>query len=387
MENKNIFNNEEVKCIRKMFKLASLTKYSLIAIWINFVPLIFLIINNFIRFENNVSRNFLGKYLYSAICIMAILLIVWAVVYIILKKNLTNNKIWQNILEKMDNGKIVNTEIEGINSNIKSIIPAYLLGNLISLSKELKKVGNTIKAISSIAVMTLIIKSCSTIMQFIKKISKTYNIPLKFNSKLYFTLFILPAVIIIIFDISSTISDIQNGNNAQNNTINSLKENCEQKSYCNSISSFKDAITIEFNEEPHIYSNLRLNENKKIKSISTYFDYNKNSKKEDIIYDVNTKLEQLNDLINKSNVACEYDFLCKKYQLSNEFIDKFYNMNYDDLEAYDRIEYEYELENKYSANTYVYIKGDEYSNPTDIITIGFILDETFFISSADESDD
>lgn len=85
MENK-IFNLEEEKCIRKMFKLASLTKYSIIAVLIYFIPLLLFIINDFIRYENNVTGEFLSKKFYSALIIMGVLLIIWAIAYIILKK-------------------------------------------------------------------------------------------------------------------------------------------------------------------------------------------------------------------------------------------------------------------------------------------------------------
>lgn len=374
MEKKEFFNDEEIKCLRKMFKLASLTKYSLVAIWINFLPLIFLTITDFVRYHNNISSNFLSKYLYSDIIVMAVLLIIWSVFYIILRKNLLNNKIWQNILEKIDNGDNVNTEVENINSDIKSIIPAYLLGDLISLNKDLKEVGNTIKTISGIAVMALIIKSCSIIMKYIRNISKAYNISLKSNYQFYFILFIIPAFVIVILDISTTIGDIKNGKAIKNTIIDSLKDNCEQNSYCNSISSYGDEITIEFNKEPYSYSKLKLDESKKVKSISTYLGYNKSMSKNEIVNDANTKIRQITNLINSSNITCTYNFICQEYQLSNEFINKFYNISDTDVDGYNT-RYNYELGNQYSITTYSHIEGDEYSNPTDIIYIHFIIDK------------
>lgn len=374
MENK-IFNLEEEKCIRKMFKLASLTKYSIIAVLIYFIPLLLFIINDFIRYENNVTGEFLSKKFYSALIIMGVLLIIWAIAYIILKKNLLNNKIWQNILEKVDNGENVNEKVEDINANIKSMIPAYLLGDLISLSKDLKEIGNTIKTISGIAVIALVIKSCSIIIRVIKNISKVYNVSLKFNYKLCFIIFIIPSFIIIVLDIASVIKDINNGNNLKNKLIDSLKETCEQKSYCKSISyGFGHDLKIEFNnEEYRSYSDLKLNENKKIDGISTYISYSKNTSKEDIVEDVNKKLSQLTELINLSNGTCTYDFVCKEYQLSDEFINKFYNMSDNDIEGSDT-RYYYKLQNLYMITTYAYIKTDENSKPTDEILIHFSVE-------------
>ena len=374
MEKKEFFNDEEIKCLRKMFKLASLTKYSLVAIWINFLPLIFLTITDFVRYHNNISRNFLSEYLYSDIIVMAFLLIIWSVFYIILRKNLLNNKIWQNILEKIDNGDNVNTEVENINSDIKSIIPKYLFGDLISSNKNLKEVGNTIKTISGIAVMVLIVKSCSIIMKHIRNISKAYNISLKSNYKFYFILFIIPAFVIVILDITTTLGDIKNGKTINNTIIDSLKENCEQNSYCNSISSYGDEIKIEFNKEPYSYSKLKLDESKKVKSISTNLGYNKNMSKNEIVNDANTKIRQITNLINSSNITCTYNFICQEYQLSNEFINKFYNISDTDVDGYNN-RYNYELGNQYSITTYSHIEGDEYSNPTDIIYIHFIIDK------------
>ena len=374
MEKKEFFNDEEIKCLRKMFKLASLTKYSLVAIWINFLPLIFLTITDFVRYHNNISRNFLSEYLYSDIIVMAFLLIIWSVFYIILRKNLLNNKIWQNILEKIDNGDNVNTEVENINSDIKSIIPKYLFGDLISSNKNLKEVGNTIKTISGIAVMVLIVKSCSIIMKHIRNISKAYNISLKSNYKFYFILFIIPAFVIVILDITTTLGDIKNGKTINNTIIDSLKENCEQNSYCNSISSYGDEIKIEFNKEPYSYSKLKLDESKKVKSISTNLGYNKNMSKNEIVNDANTKIRQITNLINSSNITCTYNFICQEYQLSNEFINKFYNISDTDVDGYNT-RYNYELGNQYSITTYSHIEGDEYSNPTDIIYIHFIIDK------------
>ncbi len=374
MENK-IFNLEEEKCIRKMFKLASLTKYSIIAVLIYFIPLLFLIINDFIKYENNVTRDFLSKNLYSTLIIMVVLLIIWAIAYIILRKNLLNNKIWQNILEKVDNDENVNEKVEDVNANIKSMIPAYLLGDLISLSKDLKEIGNTIKTISGIAVIALVIKSCSIIIKFIKNISKEYNVLLKFNYKLCFIIFIIPSFIIIVLDIASVIKDINNGNNSKNKLIDSLKEKCEQKSYCKSISyGFGHDLKIEFNTEEYTsYSDLKLNENKKIDGISTYMSYNKNTSKEDIVEDVNEKLSQLAELINLSNGTCTYDFVCKEYQLSDEFINKFYNMSDNDIEGSDT-RYDYKLQNLYRITTYAYINGDENSKPTDETIIHFSVE-------------
>ena len=95
--------------------------------------------------------------------------------------------------------------------------------------------------------------------------------------------------------------------------------------------------------------------------------------KVDIVEDANKKLSQLTDLISISNVTCAHDFICKEYQLSDEFVNKFYSMSDDDIEG-SNTRYDYKLQNLYGITTYAYINGDENSKPTDEISIHFSIE-------------
>ncbi|MDO4742323.1 MAG: hypothetical protein Q4A79_03060 [Candidatus Saccharibacteria bacterium] len=374
MNNKSFFNDEEIKCLKKFFVLASITKYTLVAIFINIIPLVFMVIDDFIRFENNVPRSALNIFLFSNIAVLVILLIFWAVFYIILKRNLSRNKIWQTILKRIDSEEDINAEVGSLDSSVKALIPSYLLGDLISMSEDTKEIGDTIKTINGITMMVLIIKACSVLIRFIREASKKYNFTLKPTCKIFFVLFIMPAFVITILDVSTTAIDVNNGSKTGNNVFETLKENCKKESYCINITRFGDQITVELEKKPYTYSNLKLDENKKIKSIVTALSYNKNIPKDEIISDANKKIKQVTSLINASNLDCTYDFICQDYQLSDEFINKFYNLSDTDIEGRDT-RYESELGNKYSITTHSYIQGDQNSEPTDTLYIVLSIDK------------
>lgn len=364
------FDSKEIKFIKKMFWLATCIKYLIVALIINFLPLLLFCVNDFIKFENNVSRDQTIIYIYIVMFIESILLITWAICYIILRKNL-NSDLWQNILKKLGNNQI-NSDMAITNYHITSTISTYLIGDLISKCEKLENFGNALKNVSGIVVMFLIIKSCSLIIDFCKSVFKIYNIKLKSNNKFILTILVLPALVISIVNFVLTLNGVVSNNKHNSNMINLLKKNCVEKKYCSSVTLSKNNNTINFREGENVSVLLKLN-NKGIEEIALYFDYNKNILKEDIIYDANEKLSQLFDLINLSNIKCAYNFLCKKYQLSEDFVNKFSKLNDSNMNIETSVSDEYQLENKYIVKTFAYITDDGNGNPTDTILMSFAL--------------
>lgn len=375
MENNKLLNYEEIKCLKSMYKYAALAKYTLIAVCISCLLLVVPVITDFIKFYYNVARSPLTCVIALTI-VIAILLVIWAIFFVILKNNILKNKTWYNILEKFSDENNLNSELKKIDSNINSSLAVYFLGDLVSLSEHLKEAGNTIKTIGDIAMIYSIIKLCSVILDFIETVSKTYNIKLKFNAKLCFILCVLSSLIISIYEIVLTANVVILGNTKKEEIINKLNKNCEQTSYYKLDDNYSidgdDIITLRFNEKnSRIYIDIMLDENKDIQDISVDFYYNESVSKQEIINNINVKLKQLNDLLKMSEINGKYSFLSEKYELSENFINKFMNINDTNLGIENRINDEYGLENSYTARTFAYLTDDIDNNPTGEILICF----------------
>lgn len=373
MENNRLLNYEEVKCIKSMYKYAALAKYTLIALFISFLLVFLPAITNLVRSHYNVASNPLTGI--KVVVVITILAIIWVIFFLILKNNILKNKTWSNILEKFSDENNLNTELKKTNSNINSSLSVYFLGNIVSLSDKLQKTGNTIKTIGSIAMIYLIIEYCSIVLDFTKTISKIYNIRLEFNEKLCFILCVLPSLIVLISEVASTANVVSFENARKEEIINRLNKNCEQTSYyklVDTYSMYGDQITLRFDDKnAHIYSDIGFDENKDIQNISVSFNYDKSVSKQEIINNINVKLKQLNDLLKMSEINFKYSFLGEKYELSENFINKFININDTNLGIENRINDEYGLENSYTVHTFAYLKDDIDNNPTGEVYICF----------------
>lgn len=384
MENNRLLNDEEIKCLKNMHNYAALAKCTLIAICMGGVLAFVTAITDAVRFLKNVERTPIA-YIIPFIVIIAILLVVFAVFFTILRSNVSKNKIWNNILDKFSDENNLNTELDKNNSDMKASVSVYLSGNLITLSDKLKEVGDALEAVGSIGVMFSMMKYCSTVLSFTKEISKAYNIKLGFNVKLCLVLCILPSLIVTAYEVGETAGIVIFEKDQRQAIIDRLNENCEQTSYyelSNDYTLYKDKIIFQFydenDENNFIWSDIKFDENNDITKLEARFHYNSSMPKQEIIDNVNMKLSQLNDLLTMSEMSYKYDFLGEKYELSEDFVNKFIDMNDTNLGIENRIEDEYGLERPYTVKTYAYV--DEIDNkPTGKVYICFdIEDNPFF---------
>lgn len=383
MENNRLLNDEEIKCLKNMHNYAALAKCTLIAMWTGCLLFFVVPITDAVRFLKNVERTPVG-YFIPFVVIIAILLVVFAVFFTMLRSNLSNNKIWHNILDKFGDENNLNTELDKNNSDMKASVSVYLSGNLITLSDKLKEVGDALEAVGSIGVIFSMMKYCSTVLSFTKAISKAYNIKLGFNVKLCLVLCILPSLIVTVYESAETAGVVSLKKDQRQAIISRLNENCEQTSYyelSNDYTLYKDKIILQFydenDENNFIWSHIEFDENDDITKMAVSIHYNSSMSKQEIIDNVNMKLSQLNDLLTMSEMSYKYDFLGEKYELSEAFVNKFIDMNDTNLGIENRIEDEYGLEKPYTVKTYAYV--DEIDNkPTGKIYIRLEIDDNPF---------
>lgn len=368
MDNKKL-NEIEINYLKKIFKLASITKYSMIFVWVSFIPTVVLIITDFITAQYNASRDNTLPFLIANIVVIGIFLLIWCISFIKLKRNILKNDTWKSIIEKTSKNTKIDNNLQQTEIGIDIAVPTYLLGNLIEKSEKLNELGNEIKIVSGMSLVFLVIHYSNLVVDFGKNLFKVYNISYKPLDKIYITLFSIPTYLMIIIIIVFTTININESKKNLGTIINSLNNNCDTSNYCDHIElDYNEVINIYQRNNNSTYSNikLRLNEQQEIEEYSASFNFDKDLSKDKIIEYVNLSLKESDKLISDSSIECKNTYLCQNHQLINEFVDEFMLSDTYELNK------EYELYDNYIMNITTGYMNDGFD---DVIYISLNIQE------------
>lgn len=330
--NQQVFLNEqEIKCIQKINRRASLVKATIRAVLVTLAALFLLILYDLIAYAANISRDFTIIMLIIGASACIAIMVFWGIEYLLLCHTIRKDASWQAILEKCSEATKVNQHIEEDAPKLKGLVGVYLVGNLMTRADELKKAGEAVRDLSGLLILILVYKQCKQISAFTEEIISQTQIKIKKYMPIRLALYI-PAMILVIAP-PIIIAGNKSDRAERRAEIQAQLANHE---HFEKVSVEKDRINIR-TQAHHTSITLNLNSDYEIISMKYGGSFAKDIPLNDIIEVVNEDLGLLDEVMMWADLECEHGAMKKSYTLSDEFLTQVEEKTPEDFENLDEV--------------------------------------------------